>query len=212
MVSFYLVRHGEAEASSHGAALTTLGREQAAALGARLTDISFDAVWRSDMVRAVETAEILAGGRADLAWLVSPALRELDFSSAPPLDAGAEGYRAWEVQALVPMAAGLRGWLDRLPAAPAETPGGGAQGPALRTSVGVPTHDSRILVVAHSGPIRLLICQLLGIPVEHHWAFRVDHGSLTVVERGADMGTLVLLNDRCHLAGIANPAEAHHGR
>lgn len=100
-------------------------------------------------------------------------------------------------------------------------PGGGVQVPTLHR--GVVTHPSslithhspepRILVVAHGGPIRLLICLLLGIPVEHHWAFRVDHGSLTVVERGADMGTLVLLNDRCHLAGIAaNPTEAHHGR
>lgn len=238
MVSYYLVRHADAELSSHEAGLTALGRQQAVGLGRRLAGVSFDAAWRSDMARAARTAEILARGRTDIAWLVSPKLREVDFSSAPALDAKPEGYRAWEVVALARMETETRGWLMENPwqwLGPCRTgliDEVGSKGlVSFRTDVAdratrrlkpaatdssLITHHSpepRVLVVAHGGPIRLLICLLLGIPAEHHWAFRVGHGSLTVVERGADMGTLVLLNDRCHLAGIAaNPMEAHHGR
>jgi broad specificity phosphatase PhoE len=64
--------------------------------------------------------------------------------------------------------------------------------------------DATTLVVAHGGPLRVLLCLLLGIPPAAHWRFQVDHLSLSEVAWDpVTGGRLVRLNDRCHLAGGA---------
>ena len=81
MIRVWLVRHGEtqwnAEHRFQGMSdieLTDRGREQAKELAERLGDRRFETVWSSDLVRAVETADIVFGGsRPD------ERLRELDF-------------------------------------------------------------------------------------------------------------------------------------
>lgn len=40
----------------------------------------------------------------------------------------------------------------------------------------------RVLVVAHGAPIRLLLCSLLGVPLERHWQFRIDLGGITALD------------------------------
>lgn len=40
----------------------------------------------------------------------------------------------------------------------------------------------RALVVTHGGPIRLLLCHLLGLPFERHWRFRTDLGGITALD------------------------------
>lgn len=69
MVRVWLVRHGETrwntERRLQGISdieLSDRGREQAEQLRLRLGGRSFDAVWSSDLLRAVETAEIIFGG------------------------------------------------------------------------------------------------------------------------------------------------------
>ena len=63
----WLVRHADAYTGMERMAeglldppLTPLGREQAARLGQRLAYVPLDAVWASDLRRAVETAEAVA--------------------------------------------------------------------------------------------------------------------------------------------------------
>ena len=63
----WLVRHGDAYTGMEGLGegvvdppLTPLGRGQSARLAQRLTDVPIDAVWASDLRRAVETAEAVA--------------------------------------------------------------------------------------------------------------------------------------------------------
>jgi len=77
----YLVRHGETAWSRSGQhtgrtdlPLEPRGEEQGRALGERLRDISFAAVWSSDLQRARRTAE-LAGMEPSL----TPLLREYDY-------------------------------------------------------------------------------------------------------------------------------------
>ncbi|MHB8651857.1 MAG: histidine phosphatase family protein [Minisyncoccota bacterium] len=62
----YIVRHGETEMNAQGivqghvdSPLTETGVAQAHALGEQFKDISFDAVFSSDLVRAQRTAEIV---------------------------------------------------------------------------------------------------------------------------------------------------------
>lgn len=61
-----VARHGEAEydlpgVSDDGGSLTLAGRQQALALAEQLADRRIASVWCSDLARAVQTAEIVAG-------------------------------------------------------------------------------------------------------------------------------------------------------
>jgi len=59
----YLVRHGEHQDAEHGledGPLSPRGVRQAGLLADRLSGLPFDAVWHSPLVRATETARILA--------------------------------------------------------------------------------------------------------------------------------------------------------
>lgn len=81
----YFVRHGESEANiqhemsnrgwKHG--LTAKGREQAAALAHNLRTLNVRKIFTSPLMRAVQTAEILADGLG-LEVEITDALREFD--------------------------------------------------------------------------------------------------------------------------------------
>lgn len=62
--------------------------------------------------------------------------------------------------------------------------------------------EEDLLVVAHGGPLRLLLCRFLALPPERHWSFRLDHAGITVLEQVPGLVTLSLLNDCCHLRGM----------
>ena len=53
-----------------------------------------------------------------------------------------------------------------------------------------------VLVVAHGGPNRILLCRALGMPLERILALGQDYAALSVVERDRDGWTLRLLNHR----------------
>ena len=55
--------------------------------------------------------------------------------------------------------------------------------------------DDTALIVTHGGPLRLLICNLLGIDIKHWQQFRVDRASISVIETYPEMAFLTLLND-----------------
>ena len=83
MTTIYLIRHGQAEGnlyrrchSWHNGLLTLKGREQLKALEKRFEGIHFDAVYSSDLYRAMSTAGAIYRPRG-LALRVDPALREI---------------------------------------------------------------------------------------------------------------------------------------
>lgn len=88
-MKFYFVRHGESEANilhemsnrgwKHG--LTEKGREQAAALAHNLLPIKARKIFPSPLMRAVQTAEILAEALG-LEMEVTDALCEFDCGTA----------------------------------------------------------------------------------------------------------------------------------
>ena len=68
MVSFYIVRHGQTLLNSLDRAqglsdspLTDVGKQTAVELGHKLKGIDFNAAYTSDMLRAVQTAELVLG-------------------------------------------------------------------------------------------------------------------------------------------------------
>jgi len=38
------------------------------------------------------------------------------------------------------------------------------------------------VIVSHGGPLRILLCSILGMPVERQWQLRLDHGSLSAID------------------------------
>jgi broad specificity phosphatase PhoE len=82
-----LARHGETDWNRDGIwqgqgdpPLNELGVRQAAALAERMRDAEIDALYSSDLRRALETAEILAAAKA-LRVTPDPGLREIDVGS-----------------------------------------------------------------------------------------------------------------------------------
>jgi probable phosphoglycerate mutase len=83
MTKIYLIRHAEAEGNLYRRAqghwdgkITDLGRKQIEALADRFKDVQIDAVYSSDLSRAMETAGALTRGRG-LKLVTTPRLREM---------------------------------------------------------------------------------------------------------------------------------------
>lgn len=85
MVRFYIVRHGQTLLNSLDRAqgwadspLTEAGKQMAADIGHKLNGVDFDAAYTSDMLRAVQTAELIleAGGKSGVPIEKDARLRE----------------------------------------------------------------------------------------------------------------------------------------
>ena len=183
MHRFVLVRHAT-PSQGDNAGLSAQGQSEAQALAKRLSGWRLDAAWSSDMNRAVQTAEAILEEHQGIALRQSPLLREVDLPADPHQQPGQPGYRDWETATIERVAHDLSEWIEQ------------ATNDLERSG---PDDCPNILVVCHAGPLRVLTCLLLGLPTENQWSFRHDWASLSVVERAEDMGTLTLLNDRCHL-------------
>ena len=69
----------------------------------------------------------------------------------------------------------------------------------FRTRLAKHIVNDTILVVAHSGVLRTLICQLLDLEMRNRWNIRLDLASLSIVETYSETAILSLLNDTSHL-------------
>ena len=89
-----------------------------------------------------------------------------------------------------------------------EVPGESFEGFKERTSAFLGKLESHtpsetILIVSHSGPLRVLVCRLLGIDQGHWWQIRFDNASLSIVETYPQGAIINLLNDTSHLREIS---------
>jgi 2,3-bisphosphoglycerate-dependent phosphoglycerate mutase len=159
-----LVRHGETDwnrerriQGQSDPPLNDLGREQSRTLAGRLASEEIDAIYSSDLRRARETAEILADELGQPVVL-DPELRELDFGPW-------EGHTVDELHARFPEA--FERWLA---GGVAEWNGGethDAMADRIRGAVRrlAATHAGEsILLVAHGGPVRVLLMDAEGLP------------------------------------------------
>ena len=42
--------------------------------------------------------------------------------------------------------------------------------------------EGDLVIVSHGGPLRVLLCSLLGVPLERQWQLRLDPGSLSAID------------------------------
>lgn len=203
MSRLLLVRHGITESNSarkfvghSDVELSTAGYRQVERLRERLVDDKIDAVYSSDLRRALVTAEVISSGhKVDI--VTCPELREVNYGNV-------EGLTFEEISRLYPeVAESLTNFSLRL-----KFPGGeDFEGFIERASKFLDklkrhTPSQTMLIVSHGGPLRVLICCLLGIDLGHWRQIRLDNASLSIVETSSQ-GTIVsLLNDTSHLRGV----------
>lgn len=199
----FLARHGETEWSRAGryqgycsVLLSPEGERQAARLGERLAGEAIGVLHSSDLPRAFQTAQIIAS-RAGSEVRLWPELREMHFGAF-------EGKTFTEIAESHPMV--LHAWMEN----PMQMgPPGGENLSQLSARVSRflkglkegPTQE-RALVVSHGGPLRVMICLLLGLQESFYRRFQLDEASLSILEPRTQGVTLSLLNDRCHLNGL----------
>jgi alpha-ribazole phosphatase len=194
-----LVRHGETDWNVAGRyqghtdqPLNARGRQQAALLARRLAQEPVAEIYSSDLCRATQTAAAIAPAQVD------PRLRELSFGSW-------EGLTAAQIGDKYPQS--LSAWIgDPLNAAPHGGESLHQLGQRLQSFLQEleRAHDRTVLLIAHGGSLRAIICLALGLPLTAYWRFRLDPTSVSELELTGEGATLVGLNDSNHLRGDAN--------
>lgn len=170
MTTVHLTRHGETTwhaenryAGSSDVPLTARGREQGDALARWAAGAAIDVVATSDLSRAVETGDA-AAKMLGVDVVIDARLREVDFGRG-------EGRTRAEMAELFPEQ------LAAFVAAPASSPLPGAESgtaavarglDALADLIRVAGPDGGVLVVAHSTLIRLVLCRVLGLPLDDY--------------------------------------------
>lgn len=200
MSRLLLARHGETGLNSRerfwgqtDVELGEAGIRQAGQLRDRLATEKIDAVYASQLRRSRVTAGIIAS-RHRLEIMTCPELNEVNFGEF-------EGRTFEEISRLYPeVAAQWTDWDTAL-----RFPAGESIG-ELDERVGkflprLEKHapEAVVLIVAHSGTLRLLICHLLGIEPCHWRQLRLDLASLSIVETYPGGAIITRLNDISHL-------------
>jgi len=200
MVRLLLVRHAATAWTAQGrlqgqtdVPLSPHGQRQVAGLARRLRAETIHALYASDLQRAWETAQAIATPHA-LGVQPEPRLREIAFGRW-------EGLTYAEMQQRD--APRLAAWeRDRLHMAPPEGETllqMSARVRAAYTSIVTAGQDKTVGLVAHGGPLKVLLCLALGLPPQAYWQFAMAPASLSelcVYEQGA---ILTSLNDTHHL-------------
>jgi broad specificity phosphatase PhoE len=200
----YLVRHGETEWNQDGKIqgktdipLNARGRRQAEALARCLADVPLELIYTSDLSRARITAETIAARRPrEIPVVAMPELRECD-------------YGLWEGLTR-PEAAGRfpDDWSDWIKRGGAGRPTGGEDvlslagrtGRVFEQAVG---EGKTVLISAHRGSLRAILCHALGLDQTFRDRFFFANCSISALECRPEHGpNLLFLNDTCHLDGV----------
>ncbi len=198
-----LIRHGETAWNAEGRfqgqsdiPLNPRGEQQAAALARVIARESVQALYASDLQRARDTALILAEPLG-LPLRQEARLREMAFGCW-------EGLTYAELQQRD--AALLAAWqADPSRTAP---PGGetllqiAERVNTVLTAILTAPQDHTVTVVAHSGPLRVLLCLALGFNVRSYWRFVLAPASVSELRFSAVGAVLTRLNDTHHLSEL----------
>lgn len=188
-----LIRHGRSHANAQGVLagrtdteLDDTGREQATTLGQRLADVPLDLLVSSPQLRARQTAELVAGGRAEAR--VDDSFAECDYgdwSGAALSELATEP--TWEIVQWLPSAA--------------EFPAGETMAQMSHRAVHgvqrlVKKHpDDIIWIVSHGDVIKAILADALGVHLDHFQRIVVDTASVSVVHYTPKRPFVEHLND-----------------
>lgn len=194
-----LLRHGATDWNLAGRCqgatdleLSEIGLRQAQQAAASLSGEPVDAVYSSDLKRAVQTARVISRPHG-LAVTVDASLRELDHGVL-------EGLTFEEIRAGFPDF--MRVWRSE----PAEAPVPGGErlidvGERAWEGLGriVRRHgaEETVVIVSHNFPILTVLCRITGTPLNRYRAFQIDPcGICQVFYHPVDQWRLVGVNGK----------------
>ncbi|MGD9186610.1 MAG: histidine phosphatase family protein [Desulfobacteraceae bacterium] len=181
--TIYLLRHGAIQFPKdckryigwHNPPLNSIGFRQAVAWADYFSGLGLEEICCSDLIRCRVTAGIISA-RFSIESRAYPELREVSLGAW-------EGKSFEYVQTLQPQEFQMRGenLADHRP------PGGESfrdlqnrAWPLFETVVR--RLRKRTLIVTHAGVIRVLLCRLLGMPLERLFSIGQSYGALTIID------------------------------
>ena len=200
-----LVRHGQTDWNlAHrwqghlDIPLNETGRRQARLLACRLATLPIKAIYTSDLVRASETAEIVAK-QLNIQPILDPALRERNGGRFQALtfdelqDRYPEIWRRVRLEnATPPGGESLLVVAERLTGA--------------YEAIGRRHKGEMVILVSHGGALNLLISHIVGLPLGQPAKISLrGNTGFSIIEIGDDGGRLVALNDIHHLESSSDP-------
>lgn len=201
MTEIIIIRHGETEWNKTGrfqghsdVPLSAEGRTQAAALGKNLVVDHVDAIYASDLTRAMETAAPLAQ-RFGLEVISDPLLRELNFGAWEGRnfnDVNAENPNAMKNFYTDPEQADI----------PESEPFPEFQRRVAGRVREIVAHErgKRVVIVSHGASIRILLADLLSMPIRSIWHLSQLNTAVNKIRFEDDgFAVVTLMNDTSHL-------------
>ena len=201
-----LIRHGETDFALSGkycgftdVELNSNGIAQAHKIAKRLKPVDFDRVYSSDLLRSFQTATVVF----DQSKIIKRTeLREMNFgiieglSHQEALEQHREIYQKW-----------LRFFLPREAYDLTHFTMPGAENlidlqsrvKRFTNEIREIQEDSTIGVVTHAGPIKLILCDALGIEPAGFWRIKQELGAVNVMEYYDNNTIVCCINDICHL-------------
>lgn len=195
--TIFLVRHGEAESNLGkyfggwlDVPLTPLGRQQARVLRKRLAREGIGRIFCSDLARTKETAALLSLG---CPVEFAKELREKSYGELEGVRFDTETkYDKYHTDAF------------------ARAPGGGENSADLQKRVVayfkkrvMNAKEEKVLVISHHGPLVLLACEILGMPLKNWRRLRLGNCGLCILTKEDRMWRLKLWNSLSHY-GLLN--------
>lgn len=188
MTEFWLVRHGQTDWNQEGryqgqsdVPLNETGVLQAQTLADRLTEEKpFDAIFASDLKRAIRTAEILAAG-SNIKIQIDNRLREINQGD-------------WEGKIYKDIVRQYQQILEQRQANPEETrpPGGesvaevAARVKAAIDEIACRYPDGRVMIVSHGLALATMVCMAQKIPLSQVYSHILENTIPEIVTWTAD--------------------------
>jgi len=201
----WLVRHGLTDwnvqqrfCGHSDIPLSARGREQSLWIAKQLLKENISVIYTSDMMRACETAEIIASQRASAVQIkTSPVWREMDFGE-------------WEGLTYAQIEEQFKDQIGFFVDPEHHSPPHGESLTHLQQRVmdafsSIVRSDEILLkgdvvIVSHGGPLRILLCSILGIPLQRQWQIKLDVGSLSTIDLIPGYGS----SQQCAILSLLN--------
>ncbi|GBF35216.1 alpha-ribazole-5'-phosphate phosphatase [Desulfocucumis palustris] len=190
----YLIRHGELQTGGGkrfvgqiDLPLADAGIKQAGSLALELSRVRLTEIFCSDLSRSMETGKII-GEKHKLIPRAVPELREISLGDW-------EGRAFDEIKRKYPREFKSRG----KDIANYRPPGGESFADCSARAVEAfnkiaALYRGNILIVGHAGVNRLILCHLLGMPLENIFRIGQDYGCLNVIFQGEQGFQVKLMN------------------